>query len=109
MKLDPVETKVVHCKREKFDLYIGRPSEWGNPYSHKPGTAAQFLVNTREEAIEEYRKHLIRQLRSGEVTIQQLQELSGKTLGCWCHPKACHGDILAKAAKWACTQDDLPW
>jgi hypothetical protein len=25
-------------------------------------------------------------------------ELKGKTLGCWCKPEACHGDILAKLA-----------
>jgi hypothetical protein len=26
------------------------------------------------------------------------RELKGKVLGCWCSPKACHGDILAKIA-----------
>jgi hypothetical protein len=25
-------TKVVHCKKEKYDIYIGRPSKWGNPF-----------------------------------------------------------------------------
>jgi hypothetical protein len=25
-------------------------------------------------------------------------ELKGKTLGCWCKPEACHGDILAELA-----------
>ncbi|MGA9172340.1 MAG: DUF4326 domain-containing protein [Nitrososphaeraceae archaeon] len=24
--------KVVHCKKEKYDIYIGRPSRWGNPF-----------------------------------------------------------------------------
>ena len=27
-------TKVVHCKKELYDVYIGRPSKWGNPFSH---------------------------------------------------------------------------
>jgi hypothetical protein len=27
-----------------------------------------------------------------------LPELKGKTLGCWCKPQACHGDILARLA-----------
>ena len=27
-----------------------------------------------------------------------LPELAGKTLGCWCAPKACHGDVLARLA-----------
>lgn len=30
--------KVVHFKKEPFDIYIGRPSVWGNPFSHKQGT-----------------------------------------------------------------------
>ncbi|MDQ5843653.1 MAG: DUF4326 domain-containing protein [Thermoproteota archaeon] len=25
-------TRVVHCKVEPFDVYIGRPSKWGNPF-----------------------------------------------------------------------------
>jgi len=30
---------VVHCKRESYDIYIGRPSKWGNPYqSGRDGT-----------------------------------------------------------------------
>lgn len=24
--------KVVHCKKEKYDVYIGRGSKWGNPF-----------------------------------------------------------------------------
>ena len=27
-----------------------------------------------------------------------LPELKDKTLACWCKPKACHGDVLAKLA-----------
>lgn len=27
---------------------------------------------------------------------EQLLELEGKNLGCWCKPEACHGDILVK-------------
>lgn len=31
----PEKQLVVHCKREPHDVYIGRPSIWGNPFSHK--------------------------------------------------------------------------
>jgi hypothetical protein len=24
--------RVVHCKREPYDVYIGRPGPWGNPF-----------------------------------------------------------------------------
>jgi len=79
------ETKVVHCRREPFDVYIGRPSIWGNPFSiGKHGD--------RKEVIEKYRKWITRQPQ----LLSRLAELKGKTLGCWCKPNDCHGDILIK-------------
>lgn len=31
--------------------------------------------------------------------MNSLHELGGKTLGCWCRPEDCHGDILLKLLK----------
>lgn len=84
--------KVVHCKREEFDVYVGRGSKWGNPYSHKEGTLAEFFVSSRSEAIAKYEEYLL----SNKDLMNSLGELRGKTLGCWCKPKSCHGDILLK-------------
>lgn len=86
--------KVVHCKKEPYDVYIGRPSPFGNVYSHKEGTLAKFKVDTREEAVEKYREWFLKQ----EDAQEALDYLRGKTLGCWCKPKACHGDILLELA-----------
>lgn len=75
--------KVVHCKKEKFDVYIGRPSKWGNP----------FVVGkdgTREEVIEKYRQYILKNSK----LLLELHELKGKILGCWCSPNKCHGDVL---------------
>lgn len=85
--------KVVHWKKEPFDVYIGRPSKWGNPYSHKEGTLAKYKVSTREEAVEKFREYLY---ESG--LINDIHELKGKVLGCWCKPLSCHGDILVELA-----------
>jgi len=82
------KTKVVHCKEESYDVYIGRPSKWGNPYMiGKDGT--------REEVVEKFRQYIFMnpQLRC------ELGELKGQTLGCWCHPDTCHGDVLAEMAE----------
>jgi len=78
-----VETKVVNLKnyRKLYDVYIGRGSIWGNP----------FIIGkdgNRSEVIEKYRIHAMK------FTKQQLLSLKGKTLGCYCKPLACHGDIL---------------
>lgn len=98
---DPVG-RVVHCKREPYDILIDRSTPFGNPYSHKEGTAAQYVVATREEAIEMHREWLRDRVRANEPGILEwLASLYGKTLGCWCAPKACHGDNLVDAAAWA--------
>ncbi|MED1461596.1 DUF4326 domain-containing protein [Bacillus safensis] len=66
----------------------------GKPFSHLSNTEADFKVDTREEAIEMYRRWLITQPR----LVKSLRDLKGKTLGCFCSPKQCHGDILVEIA-----------
>jgi hypothetical protein len=85
---------VVHCKKEKFDVYIGRPSPWGNPFSHKEGTLAKFKVGTRDEAVDQYREWLL----SNPELLKKLPELKNKVLACWCSPLRCHGDVLSELA-----------
>lgn len=83
--------KVVHCRKDAYDIYIGRPSKWGNPFSHLDIHGKTKCV-TREEAIAKYEEYV----RSSPDLMDSLGELEGKILGCWCKPKACHGDILLK-------------
>lgn len=79
---------VVHCKRAKFDVYIGRPSMWGNPFSiGKDGTRADVIA--KYQTWLEARPELIAKAKA---------ELKGKVLACWCSPLACHGDTLAGVA-----------
>lgn len=88
--------KVVHCKSgEPYDIYIGRPSKFGNPFTHKMGTGAPWPVDTREEAIAAYETWLREQ---PELMAAVKKELKGKTLGCWCKPLDCHGDVLWRIA-----------
>lgn len=85
-------TKVVHCKKEKFDVYIGRPSKWGNPYTHKESSLDVIHVNTPQEAIAKYREWILKQ----DKLLNDLHELKDKILGCWCKPFECHGDVLVE-------------
>lgn len=79
------KTTIVHCKKDKYDIYIGRPSKFGNPFAiGKDGT--------REEVIEKYKEWITN--GDGMYLLKDLHELEGKVLGCWCTPKACHGDVL---------------
>lgn len=87
-------TRVVHCKREPYDVYIGRPSKWGNPYKTGPD-------GTLEEVLAKYEAYVL----GNAYLMSCLHELKGKTLGCWCKIKGhekCHGDILARLAEELC-------
>jgi len=86
------DTRVVHCNKEPYDVYIGRPSEWGNPYTHikDKSTLAEYVVRNREEAVRKYKDWLLSQ----HHLMEKIESLRGKTLGCWCSPKSCHGDII---------------
>lgn len=89
--------RVVHCKKEPFDIYIGRPSVWGNP----------FVIGrdgSRAEVLEKYRSWISKQ---SELQERAKRELRDKTLGCWCSPKTCHGDILAEIANSDSYYDEM--
>ena len=86
--------RVVHCKRNKYDIYIGRPSKWGNPF-------LLGVHGNRDKVIDLYEKWLLGIIKSPNnkpppSLDDAKKELSGKVLGCYCAPKKCHGDILVK-------------
>lgn len=86
-------------RREKNNVYIGRAgvvfidrvrypkvgSLWANPFKvGKDGS--------REEVLDLYEEYV----RGNELMMRLLPDLKGKTLGCWCKPEGCHGDVLVK-------------
>jgi len=87
---------------ERYDVYIGRPSKWGNPFSHyisrpQAGSSSRgvTLVASRKEAIEAYKAYL----KTRPDLLRAIKkELGGRILACWCSPLPCHGDILAAIA-----------
>lgn len=111
------KTRVVHYRdRAKYDPeqceYIGRAmrfqklkaSPWANPYKITADC-------DREQAIALYRAHLESRLREDPRLWEELAELSGKVLLCWCCPKEgfqgrllCHGQILAEFADLAASR-----
>ena len=101
-----VNVKVKHLRPEYQNLqewldaspdhvYIGRDmsvyvkgakgSKWKNPFTIKKSGSA-------EEACRKYREYIL----NTPSLRYSLNELEGKTLGCWCAPAACHGNILAE-------------
>lgn len=80
----------VHNKyKEKYDVYIGRPTIFGNPYEiGKDGN--------REDVVNKYRKYFTERIQTDMSFRRQVLTLRGKRLGCFCKPKECHGDVICE-------------
>ena len=94
--------KEDHCSDEN-DFYIGRGSVLGNPYTHISDrkTLATFVVKSRDEAIESYSHYFDIMYGSNVSFTNEIDKIyerykEGKEvyLGCFCHPKSCHGDVI---------------
>lgn len=65
-------------------VYIGRGSPWGNPFViGRDGNRAEVILRFEQEVLPKL----------------DLSPLYGKSLVCFCAPKACHGDVLLAALK----------
>jgi hypothetical protein len=96
-----LHTQVVNLRVEPFDVYIGRPSKWGNPYTHLHRKDT-IHVSSPEEAVRIY-EEWIKERMVAEPEKYNLDELRGKVLGCYCRPAICHGDVLVKL----CDEGDI--
>jgi uncharacterized protein DUF4326 len=68
--------RVVHCMKEPYDVYIGRPSKWGNPFNQKGRVGL-----TKIRVIMKFREWFLGQ---PQLVEDAKRELHGKVLGCWC-------------------------
>jgi hypothetical protein len=89
--------KVINLKdkpRPDYDVYIGRrqwygkelfeASPWANYYSWKRYGRAGAIARYEQK------------VRNSPELMARIPELDEKTLGCWCKPQACHGDVLLR-------------
>jgi len=97
----PKYNNLKEWMNDENNIYIGRKgvvfidnirfpqksSNFANPYKIvKDGT--------REEILLKYKDFIVNKLNNDEDLVIELLSLKGKTLGCWCCPDLCHGDIL---------------
>ena len=76
----------VFNKRRRHEIpvgaiYIGRPTQWGNPFSK----------GSRAQNIEEFHEYAESRICHDP---QWLEPLRDKHLVCWCAPNPCHGDVI---------------
>lgn len=84
--------RVVHCKRDPYDVLIDRSTAWGNPF-------VLGRDGDRDEVIAKYLNWVLTgECLSAKWIRDNLYILRGKVLGCWCAPEACHGNVLVALA-----------
>lgn len=100
-------TSIVNIKDTKYDIFIGRRNtthHWGNPFTHLDyPTKAKIKVNTVKESVKAFEDWLlgnryanVEPERRKWILKNMESVLKGKTLGCFCKPKPCHGDVYVK-------------
>lgn len=81
------KTTVVNVNTDAFDVFIGRPSVYGNP----------FIIGRdgdRNAVIDKFKEYWYAPEQKS-LRERALEELPEKTIGCFCKPSKCHGDIIA--------------
>jgi hypothetical protein len=93
LRVIPVQLAKVKNKdkEERYDVYIGRGTPWGNPFPIGLGGTG----DSREVVIEKFRDYFFGELVPDPEKHKALLSLRGYRLGCHCKPLACHGDIIA--------------
>lgn len=96
------ETRIVNIKDSPCDIYIGRSRKgfhFGNPFSSKRSAISKIGADSVEESIQMFRDWLkgerfcdVEQPRRVWI-LENIESLRGHTLGCFCRPGPCHGDV----------------
>ena len=88
-----MQTAVVNIKKEPFDVYIGRASRGEDGYFGNPFRIGNGI--SRGDAVERFQSYFGERIEKDSEFKLRVLALKGKRLGCFCKPKACHGDVIA--------------
>jgi hypothetical protein len=88
-----MNTQVVNIRFSEYDVYIGRAGHGKDGYFGNP-----FRLKANEQrgaTIERYKDYVDNRMKTDAEFARRVHELKGRTLGCFCKPEACHGEIIA--------------
>jgi len=90
-------------KPTELDVYVGRGSVLGNPYSsiQSVETKAEFICESREEAIRQFSFYLKQKIDNKDKSVcDELNKIwlmahkGDVNLVCYCAPKSCHANTI---------------
>jgi hypothetical protein len=91
-------TRVVNIRTAPCDVYIGRPGPFGNPY-------VIGSDGDRDEVIRKFRMYFYQRLKIDPEFKTKVEALRGRTLGCYCAPLSCHGDVILEWVETSLMKD----
>lgn len=95
-------TRVVNLRTDSYDVYIGRGGRgkdglFGNPY-----VVGEQCMRCRERHLDAagvipcFKGYFESRLLYEPQFRELVHNLLGKTLGCFCKPGPCHGDVIVE-------------
>ena len=96
-----LKTTVVNIRHKKYDIYIGRAGHGHDGYFGNPFMLTESV--SRVSILMQYELWFYDRLARDPEFKRRIHELKGKVLGCFCHPKLCHGHIIAEYLNWEAT------
>lgn len=93
-----MKIELVNIKNYDKDdyIYIGRPSKYGNPFSSKQKSIAEFKVDNKKESLDKFEQYLDENPNLIDELLDELESKGLSKIGCYCSPSKCHGDIYIK-------------
>ena len=109
MRQEPIRIQRQRTKGWRIPentVYVGRPSQWGNPWSPKNHTVVTMkagkCVGSRPGTIAECVAAYREDVENGDFGYTPADiklSLCGKNLACWCAlDQPCHADVLLEIA-----------
>ncbi len=85
-------TRVVNIRKEPYDVYIGRKGHGQDGYFGNPFNVRDY--ERPAECMNDYVEYFMRRVTVDKEFRDRVFSIKGKTLGCFCKPGPCHGDVI---------------
>lgn len=90
---------IRHLKNKPY-VYIGRGAGAchmnNTPVGVKGWLGNPYVIHEREINIAMFKADFLKRIAEDEVFREHVLKLRGETLGCFCRPQRCHGDVIAE-------------
>lgn len=99
------KTRVVNVHVEPYDVYIGRAGKGQDGYFGNPHPVDKIcpvcsthsnVIHAQSMAVKAFKEDFDRRIKTDPEYRTRIHALKGKALGCFCHPKPCHGHVIAE-------------